>query len=75
MNQSLSGKTIVDKLADDFEIFFAFKEACVHIKNYSYRDHIELHVLEKEFSTLEMPSLDQWNTLENFKRTKYSLHT
>ena len=66
MNQSLSG---------EFEIFFTFKEACVHIKNYSYEDHIELHVLENEFSTLEMPSLDQWNTVEKFRRTKYSLHT
>ena len=33
MNQSLSGKTIVDKLEDEFEIFFAFKEACAHLKN------------------------------------------
>ena len=31
MNQALSSKTIVDKLADEFEIFFAFKEACAHL--------------------------------------------
>ena len=30
MNQSLSGKTIVDKMADEFKIFFSFKEACAH---------------------------------------------
>ena len=40
MNQSLSGKMIVDKLIDEFKIFFTFKEACAHLKNYSYKDHI-----------------------------------
>ena len=75
MNQSLSGKTIVDKLADEFEIFFSFKEASAHLQNYSYRDHIELHVLEKDMCTLELPSPHQWKTVEKFMRTKYMLHT
>ena len=74
MNQSLSGKTIVDKLANEFKIFFSFKEACAHLQNYSYRDHIELRVLEKEMSTLELPSADQWKTVEKFRRTKYTVH-
>ena len=75
MNQSLSDRTIVDKLVDEFEIFFFFKEACAHPQNYSYRDHIELRVLEKEMSTLDLPSTDQWKTIEKFRRTKYLLHT
>ena len=74
MNQSLSGKMIVEKLADEFEIFFSFKEACAHLQNYSYRDHIELRVLAKEMSTPELPSLDQWKTVGKFERTKYTLH-
>ena len=47
MNHPLSSRVIVDKLADEFEIMFSFKEACVHFQIYSYKDHIELHVLEK----------------------------
>ena len=48
INQSLSGKTIVDKLADEF---------------YSYTDHIESCVLVNEMCTLELPSADQWKTV------------
>ena len=40
MNQPLPDRVIVDKLADEFEIMFTFKEACVHLKIYSYKDHI-----------------------------------
>ena len=75
MKQLLSDRTIVDKLVDEFEIFFSFKEACVHLQIYSYRDHIELRVLEKEMSTLDLTSVDQWKTMEKFRRTKYMLHT
>ena len=75
MNQSLSGRRVADKLADEFEIFFAFKEVCAHLQNYSYSDHIELCVLANEMSTLELPSIDQWKTIEKFGRTKYTWHT
>ena len=74
MNQSLSGKLIVDQLADEFEILFSFKKSCAHLQSYSYKDHIELCVLAKEMSTLELPSPDQWKIVERFKRTKYTLH-
>ena len=47
MNQSLSGRLIVDQLADEFEILFSFKKSCAHLQSYSYKDHIELRVLEK----------------------------
>ena len=35
MHQSLSRKIIVDKLADEFEMIFSFKESCVRLQNYS----------------------------------------
>ena len=75
MNQLLSRKIIVDKLADEFEILFTFKEACVHLQRYSYKDHIKLHMLEKEMSIMELPSPYQYKTVERFERTKYILHT
>ena len=74
MNQSLSGRTIVDKLANEFEMLFTFKETCVQLQGFFYIDHIELRVLEKEMSTLDLPSPDQWKTKEKFGRTKYTLH-
>ena len=52
MHQSLSGKTIVDKLEDDFEIVFDFKAMCARLPYFSYRDHVELCVLSKEMFTL-----------------------
>ena len=59
MNQFLYGRKIVDKLANEFEIFFAFKDACAHLQNYYCKDHIELCVLAMEMSTLELPSAYQ----------------
>ena len=56
MNHSLFGRVVVEKLANEFEILFAFKEACAHLQSYSYKDHTELRVLEKEMSSLELPS-------------------
>ena len=64
MHQSLSGKTIVQKLADEFEMIFDLKEVCARLKNYSYRDHVELHILSKEMFTLYFPSVDQWKAVE-----------
>ena len=47
MQKSLLGKEIVDKLADYFEMIFSFKSTCARILHFSYRDHVELRVLEK----------------------------
>ena len=74
VQQSLSGNTIVDKLADEFEIFFSFKDACARLQNYSYRDHVELRVLSKEIFHLYFSIADQWKTVEKYGRSKYMLH-
>ena len=70
MQQSLSGKGIVEKLADDFEIVFTFKATCAHFTDYSYRDHVELCVLSRETSTLELPYVDQWKSLDKYGKSK-----
>ena len=74
MKQSLFGKTIVDKMAYEFDKFFSFKYAFARLQNYSYRDHVELRMLSKEMPTMELPSPYQWKTIEKFGRTKYTLH-
>ena len=58
MTSSLTGRIIVDMLANEFEILFSFKEACVHLHSFSYHDHFELCVLAKDMCTLELPSPD-----------------
>ena len=74
LQQALSGKATVDKLEDDFEIVFTFRATCARLPDFSYRDHMEMWVLSKEMSTLEFPTMDQWKEVENFGRTKYTLH-
>ena len=58
MNQSLSGKFVVDKLALDFEIINTFREVCSQFPPISYVDHVELRVLEKEMAYLELQIVD-----------------
>ena len=74
MNQSLSGKTVVDKLIVDFEIINTFITICSQLPPISYVDHVELRVLEKEITNLELPYLDQWKMIAKFGRIKYKLH-
>ena len=73
MQQSLSCKTIVDKLSEDFEILHTFRATCVQLPEFSYVDHVELRVLAKEMASLELPTVDQWKTVEKYGRTKYRL--
>ena len=40
----------------------------------TYVDHVELWVLVKEMENIEVPSGDQWKTIEKFGKIKYRLH-
>ena len=57
-----------------FEKKKSFKEACACLKNYSFRDHVDLCMLSKEIFTLDLPSMDQWKTMEKYGRSKYTLN-
>ena len=74
MNQSLLGKTMIDKLAVGFEIINNFIEFCSQMPPISYVDHVELREVAKKMANLELPYVDQWKTIEKFGRTKYHLH-
>ena len=39
----------------------------------SYIDHVELRVLAKEMASLELPTIDQWKTVEKYGKTKYRM--
>ena len=74
MQQSLSGKVVVDKLARDFEMLFDFKATCAKLSDFSYVENVELRVLAKEMINLDLPAIDQWKIIENFGKSKYRLH-
>ena len=58
MQQSLSGKIVVDKLAGDFEMLFDFKATCAELLDFSYVENVELEVLEKEMINLDFPAVN-----------------
>ena len=64
----------MDKLAMDFKIINTFITVCTQFLEISYVDRVELRVLAKEMASLELPTVDWWNTVEKFGRTKYKLH-
>ena len=74
MSKYLSRKTMIDKLAVEFEIINTFRVVCSQFPAISYVDHVELRVLTKEMANLELPNMDQWNTIEKFNIIKYKLH-
>ena len=67
MQQYLSGKTIVEKLSEDFEIIDTFITTCAQLPLVSYVDHVELRVPTKEMASLELPTVDLWKTVENLE--------
>ena len=59
IQQSLSRKIVVDKLAGYFEMMFNFKATCAKFPYFSYVENVELRVLEKEMVNLDFPTTDQ----------------
>ena len=71
--QSLPGKTLIEKLTGDFEIMFDFKDTCTKLPYFSYPKNVELRVLAKEMISLDPLAIDQWKTIENYGKRKYRL--
>ena len=74
MKQSLFGKTIIDNLANDIKMLFSFGFMCAQFPYFSYRDHVELRVMVKEMDSLDLPSPEQWKTVQKYGRSRYKLH-
>ena len=47
MQKSLDGKNIVDKMAEYFEMLYAFKATCLQLPEILYKYNVELRVLKK----------------------------
>ena len=62
--QSLPGKTLIEKLTGDFEMMFDLKDTCTKLPYFSYPKNLELNVLAKEMISLDVPTADQWKTIQ-----------
>ena len=74
LEKGLTGKTIVDKLTEDFEILQKFAIIRSRLPKVSYEAYMELEVSIREMMECDTLSVEQWKVVERFKKTKYVLH-
>ena len=71
--KNLTGKTIVDMLAEDFEVLQKFVVIRARLPRKSYEAYMELEVAIREMMECDTPSSEQWKAVEWFGKTKYIL--
>ena len=72
--KGLTGKVIVDKLTEDFEILQKFLIVRGGLPTMSYETYMDLEVSIREMIEYDIPSAEQWRAMERFGKTKYILH-
>ena len=75
LEKGLTGKAIVDKLIEDFEILQKFLIIRRGLPKVSYEAYMELEVSIREMMEYDTPSAEQWKDVERFEKTKYILHS
>ena len=75
LEKGLTGKSIVDKLTEDFEILQKFLLVRRGFPKVSYEAKMELEVSIREMMECNTPSTEQWKSVERFGKTKYILHS
>ena len=75
LEKGLTGKAIVDKLTEDFEILQKFTIIRSRLPKVSYEAYMELEVSIREMMECDTPSPKQWKVVEWFGKTKYILHS
>ena len=73
--KGLTGKVIVDKLTEDFEILQKFLIIRGGLPKVSYEAYMELEVSIREMMEYDTPRAEQWKAMERFGKTKYILHS
>ena len=63
MQQSLSGRTIFDKLDSEFELMFDFKATYAKAPKTSYPETMELKVKALDMVVTTLPGPDQWRSI------------
>ena len=73
-HQSFSGKIVIEKLSNDFEMLFDFKATCTKLIDFSYAKNMELMLFAKGMINLDLPAIDKWKIIENYGKSKYKVH-
>ena len=72
--KGLTGKVIMGKLTEDFEILQKFLIVRGGLPTMSYETYMDLEVSIREMIEYDIPSAEQWRAMERFRKTKYILH-
>ena len=73
LEKILTGKAIVDRLTEDFEILQKFAIIRSRLPKKSYEAYMELEVSIRKMMECDTPSSEQWKDVERFGKTKYIL--
>ena len=73
--KGLTGNVIVDKLTEYFEILQKFLIIRRGFPMVSYEAYMDLEVSIQEMIEYDIPSTEQWRSIEIFGKTKYILHS
>ena len=69
-----TGKIIVEKLIEDFEVLQKFLIIRRGLPTVSYEAYVDLEVSIREMTKYDTPNVEQWRIMERFGKTKYILH-
>ena len=73
--KGLTGKVIVEKLTEDFEILDRFLIIKKGLRVVSYESYVDLEVSIREMIEYDTPNIKQWKIVEKFGKTKNILHS
>ena len=74
MQQALSGKTIFDKLANDFELWFDLKAMYSKVPRASYSEAMDLKAQAYDMAMMPLPNSDMWRIIRQYGSVKLPPH-
>ena len=74
MQQALSGKSIFDKLVDDFELWFDLKAMYCKVPRASYSEAMELKAQDYDMDMTPLPSSNMWRIICQYGSVKLPPH-
>ena len=72
--KGMTGKIIVEKLIEDFEVLQKFLIIRRGLPTVSYEAYVDLEVSIREMIEYDTPNAEQWRIVERLGKTKYILH-
>ena len=73
--KGMTGKIIVEKLTEDFEVLQKFLIIRRGFPTIAYEAYVDLEVSIREMTEYDTPNVEQRKIMEKFGNTKYILHS